>query len=81
VTEHDPPRRISFRVTTGPVRPVAHLTVESVADGARARLTLELELHGHGFGKLVAPLVRRGAAKEIPQEYARLKERLEAGGG
>ena len=79
VTEHDPPRKISFRVTAGPVRPVAALTVEPVGDGSRSRVILELELQGHGFGKLVAPFARRGAAKESPRDYARLKERLEAG--
>jgi uncharacterized protein YndB with AHSA1/START domain len=80
VTEHDPPRKLSFRGTAGPVRPVAVLTVEPVGDGSRSRMSLELDLHGHGFGKLVAPFARRGAAKEVQQDHARLKERLEAGG-
>jgi uncharacterized protein YndB with AHSA1/START domain len=30
VTQHDPPRKISFRGTAGPVRPLATLTVEPV---------------------------------------------------
>ncbi len=80
VTAHDPPRKLSFRGTAGPVRPVAVLTVEPVGDGSRSRMSLELDLHGHGFGKLVAPFARRGAAKEVQQDHARLKERLEAGG-
>ena len=80
VTEHDPPRKLSFRGTAGPVRPVAVLTVEPVGDGSRSRVSLELDLQGHGFGKLVAPFARRGAAKEVQQDHARLKERLEAGG-
>jgi uncharacterized protein YndB with AHSA1/START domain len=79
VTEHDPPRRISFRGTAGPVRPVAQLTVEPVGDGSRSRMSLELDLRGHRLGKLVAPFARRGAAKEVEQDHARLKERLEAG--
>ena len=79
VTEHDPPRRITFRGTAGPVRPVARLTVEGVGDESRSRVSLELDLQGHGFGKLVAPFARRGAAREVRQDHARLKERLEAG--
>jgi hypothetical protein len=43
-------------------------------------MNLELDLHGDGFGKRVAPFPRRGAAKEVQQDHARLKERLEAGG-
>jgi uncharacterized protein YndB with AHSA1/START domain len=79
VTQHDPPRKISFGGTAGPVRPVATLTVEPVGDGSRSRVSLELDLQGHGFGKLVAPFARRGAAREAAQDHKRLKERLEAG--
>jgi uncharacterized protein YndB with AHSA1/START domain len=80
VTEHDPPRKISFRVTAGLVRPVATLTVEPVGDGSRSRMSLDLDMQGHGFGRLIAPIARRGAAKEVQQDHARFKERLEASG-
>ena len=37
VTEHDPARKLSFRGTAGPVRPIDTVTVEpSVTDHARA---------------------------------------------
>jgi hypothetical protein len=62
------------------LRSVATLTVEPVVgDGSRSRVSLKLDLQGHGFGKPVAPFARRGAAKEVPQDHERLKERLEAG--
>jgi uncharacterized membrane protein len=79
VTEHDPPRKVSFRGTDGPVRPVGTVTVEALDDGSRSRVTLEFDLQGHGLGKLVAPLARRQAAKQIPEDQAKLKERLEGG--
>lgn len=79
VTEHDPPHTISFRGTAGPVRPLARLTVGPVGDGSRSRMSLELDLQGRGLGKLVAPFARRGAAKEVLEDHARLKERLEGG--
>jgi uncharacterized membrane protein len=79
ITEHDPPRRVAFRVLDGPVRPVGTVTVEPVDDGSRSRVTLELDFHGHGVGKLIAPLARRDARKTVPQDQARLKERLESG--
>ena len=79
ITEHDPPRKASFRGLDGPVRPVGTVTVEPVGDGSSSRVTLELELQGHGLGKLIAPLARRDARKQVPQDQARLKERLESG--
>ena len=79
VTEHEPPRRTSFRGVNGPVRPAGTVTVEPVGDGSRSRLTLQFDLVGHGFGKLIAPLARREARKTIPRDQARLKERLEQG--
>jgi uncharacterized membrane protein len=79
ITEHDPPRRSSFRGVNGPVRPVGTVTVEPVGRGSRSRVTIQLELQGHGLGKLIAPLAMRDARKRIPKDQARLKARLESG--
>ena len=80
ITEHDPPRKAAFRGLDGPIRPEGLVTVEPLDDGRRSRVTLELDLVGHGLmGKLVAPLARRDARKQVPKDQARLKERLESG--
>ena len=80
VTEHDPPRKISWRALNGSVRPAGTVTVEPLADDSRSRLTVQIDLQGHGLlGKLIAPLARRDAATQIPKDHARLKERLERG--
>jgi len=79
VTEHEPPRRSAFRGTNGAVRPVGSVTIEPLDGGARSRLTLEFELQGHGYGKLLAPLGNREARKHIPEQQAKIKERLESG--
>ena len=79
VTQHDPPRKVSFRGVEGPVRPVGTVTVEPLDDGSRSRVSLEFDLQGHGIGKLFAPFARRQAAKQIPQDQVKLKERLESG--
>ncbi len=76
ITEHDPPRRASFRGIDGPVRVVGTVTVSPLDGGSR--LSLELDFEGHGLGKLLLPLVRSQARKEVPQDQQRLKERLEA---
>jgi uncharacterized membrane protein len=79
VTEHDPPRTTSFRGIDGPVRVVGTVTVDPVDDGSHSRVTVELDFKGHGFGKLITPLVRREARKQVPKNQAALKERLESG--
>lgn len=77
ITEHDPPRKSSFRGVNGPVRPVGTITVEPLDGGARSKLTLEFELKGQGLGLLFAPLARASARKDIPKSHQRLKENLE----
>ena len=79
VTEHEPPRRSSFRGTVGPVRAVGTVTVDPVGDGSKSRVTIELDLVGQGLGRLLAPLARMQARKEVPRSQQQLKARLESG--
>lgn len=78
ITEHDPPRSYAFRIIDGPVRALGKGRFEPLDGGARTRFTFELDFEGHGMGKVLVPLVvRRQAAKELPQSHANLKRRLE----
>jgi uncharacterized protein YndB with AHSA1/START domain len=78
VTEHDPPHAFAFKGINGPVRPVGRGRLEQVGEGTR--FTIELDFQGHGLaGKLLAPLARSQAHKEVPKNQKRLKERLESG--
>ena len=77
VTEHNPPRKASFRGVSGPVRPVGTMTVEPSGNGSR--VTIQLELVGHGLGKLMAPFAMMQARKQVPQDQLKLKQRLESG--
>lgn len=79
VTEHDPPRAFAFRGIDGPVRPIGRGTVEPVGDGSSSRVTLELDFTGHGIGKLLVPLARNQARKQVPKDQQQLKQRLESG--
>ena len=79
VTEHDPPRAFAFRGIDGPVRAIGRATVEPLGDGSSSRLSLVLDFEGHGLGKLLLPLVRSQARKQVPKDQERLKERLENG--
>lgn len=80
ITEHEPPRKTSFRGVAGPVRPLGKVLVEPIGEGAKARVSIEFDLVGHGLlGKLIAPLARMQARKSIVDNQNQLKAKLEAG--
>jgi hypothetical protein len=74
----DPPRAWAVRGLDGPIRASVDVTVEPLG-ADRSTVTIAVDFTGHGIGKVLVPLiVRRQAAKEMPDNLARLKERLEA---
>jgi uncharacterized membrane protein len=78
ITAHDPPSSASFRGVDGPVRVVGTMTV--TPSGGGSRVSLDLDFEGRGLlGKLLVPMVRSQARKQVPRDQQRLKERLEAG--
>ena len=80
IVEYDPPRRWADRGISGPIRAKVVATVEPVADGSRSRVTIEVDFTGHGIGKLLVPLiVRRQAAREMPENMRRLRQQLKSG--
>jgi uncharacterized membrane protein len=78
ITQHDPPRKISFRGTAGLLRPVGTYTVDPTGESS-SRVNSELDLEGHGIGKLFAILARWQAAKQVPADLKKFKELLESG--
>ena len=81
ITDYDPPRRWADRGVHGPIRAIVEVLVESIADGSQSRVTINLDFTGHGIGRLLVPfVVRRQAAREMPENMRRLKQRLEAAG-
>jgi uncharacterized membrane protein len=80
VTEHRPPRQSSFRVLDGPIRAEGTISIEPIGDGSRSRLTIAIDFHGHGLGgKVLLPVAKGQARKQIPKDQAKLKELLESG--
>jgi hypothetical protein len=74
----DPPRTWGVRGIDGPIRAAVDVLVEPLAS-SRSRLTISVDFTGHGIGKILVPLVvRREARKEMPDNIAALKRRLEA---
>ena len=79
ITEHDPPRQSSFRVLDGPVRAVGTVTIVPLDDGSRSRVTITLDFQGHGLGgKVLLPLAKSQARKQIPKDQAKMKDLLES---
>ena len=75
----DPPRTWGVRGTDGPIRAAVDVLVEPLTD-SRSRLTISVDFTGHGIGKILVPLmVRREARKEMPDNMAALKRKMEAG--
>jgi len=75
----DPPKTWGVRGIDGPIRAAVDVLVEPVTD-SRSRLTISVDFTGHGIGKILVPLmVRREARKEMPDNMAALKQRVEAG--
>lgn len=78
LTRLSPPTSWAVRGVDGPIRALVDVTVEAI-DESRSSVTIEVDFEGHGIGKLLVPLVvQRQAAKEMPANCQRLKQRLEA---
>lgn len=78
VTKLDPPTSWAVRGIDGPIRALVDVTVQALQE-TRSRVTIDVDFEGHGIGKIHVPLVvRRQAAKEMPANRQRLKDRLES---
>ena len=78
LTHIDPPKSWGVRGIDGPIRAAVDVLVEPVT-GSSSRLTISVDFTGHGIGKILVPLmVRREARKEMPDNMAALKQRMEA---
>lgn len=79
ITDYDPPHRWADRGIDGPIRAVVAVLVEPLSDSSRSRVTIEVDFTGHGIGRVLVPLVvRRQAAREMPDNMVQLKQQLES---
>ena len=75
ITDYTPNERYGLRGVDGPVR--AHIMLGVTPSGRGTRLDYGIAFEGHGVGKLIAPMARKGAAKDLPATLERLKQTLE----
>jgi carbon monoxide dehydrogenase subunit G len=80
VTEFEPGRRFSLKGVSGPFPFEVRHTLEA-EDGGATRLHVELEGATRGFFKLTEGLVERKAQRQIEDDFATLKQMVEARGG
>jgi uncharacterized membrane protein len=76
ITAYDPPHVVGFRGIDGPIRGAGSQRVEPAGD--RSRVSFEMELEGHGLGKLMLPMARKQAARQVTASHEKLKQILEA---
>jgi uncharacterized protein YndB with AHSA1/START domain len=77
VTDYDPHRRYGVRGIDGPVRAHVMIDLTPNTDGTRTHLEYGIDFEGHGIGKLIAPVARKGARKDLATTLDRLRARLE----
>lgn len=78
ITTFEPPRTMGFRGLDGPIRAEGSQSVEPAGDGCR--VSMEMEMTGHGMGKMMLPMARKQAARQVANSHEKLKEILESGG-
>lgn len=78
VTAYDPDQRYGVRGIDGPVRARVSVKLAPAEADASTHVEYSIGFEGHGIGKLIAPLARKGARKEVPTTLELLKQRLEA---
>lgn len=75
ITSYDPPQVVSFRGIDGPIRAKGSQRIEPAGNGSR--VLFEMELEGHSLGKLMLPMARRQAARQVAASHEKLKRLLE----
>lgn len=75
VTDYDLDRHYGVRGVDGPVR--AHVTMDLTPTKGGTHLKYRIDFEGHGIGRVIAPLARKGARKDLAAMLERLKRRIE----
>ena len=77
VTEYSPDHRYGVRGLGGPVRAHVTMDVSPNTHGAGTQLRYGIAFEGHGVGRLIAPLARKSARKDLSATLESLKRQLE----
>ncbi len=78
VTEFEPNKKVSLKVTSGPIPFEATTSFEAQEDGTRVSTVANAELGG--FFRIAEPIVVRMGRRQIETDMANLTDLLEAQG-
>ncbi len=77
VTEYEPGQRFSIKTLSGPIPFQVEHTLEP-SDGGGTKLRVTLEGEPGGLFKVAEPLVMRNAQRQVANDFATLKQLVEA---
>jgi uncharacterized protein YndB with AHSA1/START domain len=77
ITGYSPDQHYGVRGLDGPVRAQVTMDVSAGSDGAGTQLSYGIAFEGHGVGRLIAPLARKSARRDLPATLDSLKRQLE----
>jgi hypothetical protein len=77
ITELNPCRTWAVRGIGGSLTAIATGTIEPIDHGERSRVAIALDFEAHGLAKLLVPLLRRQARRQLPKNEQQLKQILE----
>jgi carbon monoxide dehydrogenase subunit G len=77
IAELDPSRTWTVRGIGGSLTAIARGTIEPRDHGERSHVTIAIDFEAHGLARLLVPVVRRQARKQLPKNEQRLKQILE----
>ena len=75
LTAFEPPHVVGFRGVDGPIRATGSQRIEAAGPGSR--VLFEMELEAHGLGKLMLPMARKQADRQVVTSHQKLKQILE----
>jgi uncharacterized protein YndB with AHSA1/START domain len=77
VSQYDPPTDWGFHGIDNPLNAFVHMRFTPTGGGASTRVAFQIDFQGTGLARLLAPLAKLGARREIQRDLANLKRLLE----
>jgi uncharacterized protein YndB with AHSA1/START domain len=77
VSQYDPPTDWGFRGIDNPLNAFVHMRFTPTDKGTGTTVAFQIDFQGTGLARLLAPLARRGARREVPHDLVKLKRKLE----
>ncbi len=79
ITQDDPPRHWAARGIGGYILANGTITVDSLDEGRRSRVTFSLDFDARGSARALLPMIGAMTRSSAPKSYRHLKELLERG--